>query len=238
MNSNPTPNKQRIILPAVILIVLALSCTAWLILRSSENGEPSEITAETESPAPVYNTDLTPGLSVVYALSDSDTANDSITDSFARNNFLKVLVSQLGSHGEIISSALSTYDYYTEWYIGGYEGKDGWSKATPWCASYVSWCLNQVSLSVKGSIPRYANVDSFMLYFAGDGWLSPDHTPTPGDLVFFGKAFDPNHMGVVIHTDETAIYTIEGNTADLVGVRKYPKDDGSILGYGVINWAS
>lgn len=234
----------------IIILVTALALIlagCFVVYRlGQDNAELTEPTA-TVSPSPVpsaeivddiFDNSLTTGISVVTALTDTDPTNDNITDSLARNNFLKKLASQIGSSGEIIGSELSTYAYYTEWYIDGYAGNSTWSKDTPWCASYISWCLEQVNLSVLGTVPRYANVDNFYTHFPLEQWLLPGSTPTPGDIVFFGLLGDPNHMGVVIAVEDKYVYTIEGNTNDVVGIRKYAIDDASILGYGLLNWAN
>ena len=193
---------------------------------------------EAAAEADVFDNSLDTAIGIITALTDGDRTNDSVTDSFARNNFLKTLASQIGSTGEIIGGGLSTFKYYTEWYVGGYPADGSWNKDTPWCASYVSWCLEQVSLSVLSNLPRYANVDNFILHFEEDTWLFPSSTPTPGDLVFFGYLSDPNHMGVVLAVEDGYIYTIEGNANDVVGIRKYKQNDASIIGYGILNWAN
>ena len=185
-----------------------------------------------------FDNSLDAGIAVINALTDNDRNNDNITDSFGRNNFLKMLASQMGSTGEIIGGGMSTYRYYTEWYIGGYPADLSWNETTPWCASYVSWCIDQVSLSIRSNIPCYANVDNFILHFWDETWLSPLFTPTPGDLVFFGFLNDPNHMGVVIAVEGEYIYTIEGNVNDTIAIRKYRQSDSSIIGYGLLNWSN
>ena len=222
----------------VVFIALSQIFVGWLLLYRLDPSHKDNVatTEEIVEATPYLDPDISLALDVVDRLQDEDNSNDNITESFARNIFLKTLISQMGSNGEIIGGGLSSYDYYTEWYIGGYKNNSGWSKNTPWCASYISWCIGQINLSVSGEAPRYANVDLFKNHFGTDTWLTPDHTPAPGDLVFFGQNNDPNHMGVVITTDEEAIYTIEGNTANVVGIRKYSIADPKILGYGVINW--
>ena len=201
----------------------------------SPDAAPVATPEVTEAP---FDSNLDLGIDIVTRLTDTDSGNDQITSSFARNNFLKMLASQIGSTGEIIGGGLSTYKYYTEWYIDGYPEDRSWNENTPWCASYISWCLDQVNLSLRTTAPRYANVDNFILHFEEDSWLVPASTPTPGDLVFFGVLNDPNHMGVVIAVEGGYVYTIEGNANDVVGVRKYRADDASILGYGVLNWTN
>ncbi len=73
-------------------------------------------------------------------------------------------------------------------------------------------------------------------------------TPNPGDVVFFEND-DTNdradHLGVVLYTDDNAVYVIEGNNNDRVGVFAYIKNEqgnytdglSTVIGYGVIDWA-
>lgn len=62
----------------------------------------------------------------------------------------------------------------------------------------------------------------------------------PGDLIFFDwtvdDVYDADHVGIVLAVNGGYIYTIEGNSADMVAVRRYAKDDPRIMGYGVLNW--
>lgn len=172
------------------------------------------------------------------------------TDNTARALFLKVLASQYGSTGCIKGST----NTYSLWYCGGAYW-EGWNKDTPWCACYVSWALAQSSVSSNlSSVPKYANVDDFLAYFVKAGaWKNAEYytdkengetvfEPTPGDLIFFdwkvNAEANPEHVGVVLYVDDAKefVYTIEGNTAGMVAVRKYALDDARILGYGVLNW--
>lgn len=240
----------RSLLIIILVTVIVLCLAIWFVAHRLEQDRvelDEPIVTVTPSPTPVptpvptdnvFDNSLTSALTVVAALTDNDTTNDNVTDSLARNNFLKILVSQIGSTGEILGGQMSTFAYYTEWYIGGYEGNTGWSEETPWCASYISWCLAQVNLSLTGEIPRYANVDNFYNHFPIESWGFAGSKPTPGDIVFFGLLGDPNHMGVVIAADDNYIYTIEGNANDAVGIRKYAITDQSILGYGLLNWVN
>ncbi len=250
---------RKMVLMGVLAIIAALIFMGWFVIYRLEKDRvelselpvtPSPVVGMQDTGTPptdtipptmneeVFDPSLDLGIEIITALTDADRSNDNITDSFARNNFLKQLASQVGSTGEIIGGGLSTFKHYTEWYVGGYPEDGSWNTETPWCASYVSWCIEQVNLSIRSNIPRYANVDNFILHFWEETWLSPASTPTPGDLVFFGIWNDPNHMGVVIAVEDGYIYTIEGNANDVVGVRKYKQNDASILGYGILNWAN
>jgi len=240
LDHKESPVEKRILLFLLVaFIALSQIFVGWVLLYRLEDPSDDEnvsVTDEVVEATPYLDPDISLAQDIVARLQDEDPSNDNIIDSFSRNNFLKILVSQMGSNGEIIGGGMSSYDYYTEWYIGGYDGNTGWNANTPWCASFISWCIGQINLSVNGQAPRYANVDLFRNSFGTDSWLTPDHSPTAGDLVFFGYNNDPNHMGVVLATDEDAIYTIEGNTANVVGIRKYSVADERIIGYGVIDW--
>lgn len=170
----------------------------------------------------------------------------------ARKAFLTKLISQYKmadgqmNPGVILDdSGLSTGKYYSEWYIGSYDNSLGWNENTPWCACFVSWAVNEVKEELNSPVVRAANVDVLFEEFSLYSWRSSkaylgNYKPVPGDLVFFdwivNDVQDPQHVGVVISESDDYIYTIEGNSAGIVAVRKYPIDDKRILGYGILNW--
>lgn len=58
-------------------------------------------------------------------------------------------------------------------------------------------------------------------------------TPQYGSQIFFGSSFnDCYHTGIVYAVDKDYVYTVEGNSSDMVSKRKYKINDSSILGYG------
>lgn len=153
--------------------------------------------------------------------------------------FLNVLDSQQGSTGRI-QTGDGEGEYYSEWYIGGYGENSDWNSSTPWCACFVSWALEQCGGYIQGETPRYANVDTFCtdLVTSGD-WKKGN--PCAGDLIFFDWSADgdynPEHIGVVIGSDDSRVFTIEGNVNNAVVLCSYELDDARILGYGLVNWA-
>lgn len=176
----------------------------------------------------------------------------------AKQKFLAVLTSQVGVHGGIINhdkricssvcdNRCHKFNFFSQWYINGYENNPGWSAETPWCGCFVSWGLCHVDgLAKQGPNNRwFANVDTFMDYFRKEttgGWKEADTTPAPGDLIFFdmvnGSDDNPSHMGAVLDLVKNesgavvGIKTIEGNSADVVAIREYSISDPKILGYG------
>ena len=158
----------------------------------------------------------------------------------ARFAFLKTLAGQYDSRGEI-KNGDGTYNYFSEWYIHGYEGHPGWNQYTPWCACFLSWAAAQQSETINGTPPSFADVDKGMTKFKDSGmWRDRGATPIPGDYVFFdwdgGTDPDPDHVGAVLCVKDGYLYTIEGNSGGKVAVQRYLLSDSRIVGYGVLKW--
>lgn len=138
----------------------------------------------------------------------------------------------------------NAYAFYSAWYIGGYEGKEGWNPDTPWCACFVSWAAVKSGLLTKGDSLVFANVDAGMQAFHRDGgWQSAadmetaGKKPNPGDYIFFdwtGNRMDPSHVGVVLDVSSDKILTIEGNSSGRVAIRQYDRNSKDIMGYGTL----
>lgn len=169
-----------------------------------------------------------------------DAADLTEAEKKARFAFLQTLAGQYDSRGEI-KNGDGTYNYFSEWYIGGYERDPRWNQYTPWCGCFLSWGAEQLKTSIDGDPPRFAKVDDGMASFQNGKWRNPNdanNMPIPGDYVFFDwdRDSDPDHVGAVLFVDETQLYTIEGNSGGKVAVNRYPKNDPRIVGYGVLNW--
>lgn len=171
--------------------------------------------------------------------------SDTSTNGAAgRTAFLKILTSQYRlkngtpNPGLILDEGRSTGQYYAEWYAQGMDTEDLWNGDTPWCACFLSWGLAQVKDNLADT-PQYANVEKFMEeYFYPSSWKAKSETPEPGDIIFFdwdGNG-DADHVGAVLLVSGDAVYTIEGNSAGMVALRKYSLTDERILGYGVLSW--
>ena len=61
---------------------------------------------------------------------------------------------------------------------------------------------------------------------------------TPGDAIFFDWDLDgsADHVGLVIGTDGSRVYTVEGNSGDACKIRSYDLNYECIKGYGLMNW--
>ena len=60
----------------------------------------------------------------------------------------------------------------------------------------------------------------------------------PGDAIFFDWDLDgsADHVGLVIGTDGSRVYTVEGNSGDACKIKSYALDYACIKGYGLMNW--
>jgi hypothetical protein len=67
-------------------------------------------------------------------------------------------------------------------------------------------------------------------------WIERGRTPEPGDVIFFYRSGEINHMGIVSRAAGGSVITIEGNSGDSVAERCYSVGDGGIAGYGRPRW--
>ena len=60
----------------------------------------------------------------------------------------------------------------------------------------------------------------------------------PGDAIFFDWDLDgsADHVGIVIGTDGSRVYTVEGNSGDACKIKSYDLNYQCIKGYGLMNW--
>ena len=137
-------------------------------------------------------------------------------------------------HKKIVSVALSQ--------LGNEGGEPFWSwygfeSRVEWCACFVSWCYGQMGLSE----PRFAACQSQGIpWFTSRGqWGARGYENiAPGDAIFFDWDLDgsSDHVGLVIGTDGSRVYTVEGNSGDACKIKSYPLDYACIKGYGLMNW--
>ncbi|RHV29317.1 CHAP domain-containing protein [Ruminococcus sp. OM05-10BH] len=118
---------------------------------------------------------------------------------------------------------------YWSWY--------GFSSRVEWCACFVSWCYGQMGLSE----PRFAACQSQGIpWFQSHGqWGGRDYANiAPGDAIFFDWDMDgsADHVGIVVGTDGSRVYTVEGNSGDACKIKSYSLTYECIKGYGLMNW--
>ena len=118
---------------------------------------------------------------------------------------------------------------YWSWY--------GFNSRVEWCACFVSWCYGQMGLSE----PRFAACQSQGIpWFQSHGqWGARGYDNlAPGDAIFFDWDLDgsADHVGIVIGTDGSRVYTVEGNSGDACKIKSYDLNYECIKGYGLMNW--
>lgn len=116
-----------------------------------------------------------------------------------------------------------------------------------WCEVFNDWC----HWIASGKDAKLAQEVIFQtdLYGAGCMWSARCYrnagrffsTPKVGDQIYFGKAGDESHTGIVYKVDSNNVYTIEGNTSGASGViangggvckKSYSLGYAKIVGYG------
>ena len=118
---------------------------------------------------------------------------------------------------------------YWSWY--------GFNSRVEWCACFVSWCYGQMGLTE----PRFAGCQSQGVpWFQSRGqWGARGYDNlAPGDSIFFDWDLDgsADHVGIVIGTDGSRVYTVEGNSGDACKIKSYDLNYECIKGYGLMNW--
>lgn len=116
---------------------------------------------------------------------------------------------------------------YWSWY--GYEYR------VEWCATFVSWIANEIGYIESGIIPKFSSVRNGVEWFKMNGqWNDSSFIPKTGTIIFFDWNQDgiPNHVGIVEKVEDGMIYTIEGNSNNMVKRVRYNINSSSIFGYG------
>ena len=109
------------------------------------------------------------------------------------------------------------------------QGKDG----QPWCASFVSYCLNEAGINDLG-YPKAAKV----IWNKGRKLDWQVEEPQSGDLICFWRTKPTSwqgHVGIIVSVTQTEIRTIEGNLGSFPSivkeVRHAKNDIPRLLGY-------
>ena len=111
--------------------------------------------------------------------------------------------------------------------IGNVGGEPYWSwygfeSRVEWCACFVSWCYGQSGRTE----PRFAGCQSQGVpWFQSHGqWGARGYENiAPGDAIFFDWDLDgsADHVGIVVGTDGSRVYTVEGNSGDACKIKSY-----------------
>lgn len=171
-----------------------------------------------------------------YGFTDRQAAQlAELTDSSLDDAWQHLLYGSFAGSGDLVAVALSQVgnsgSAYWNWY--------GFQSRVEWCAIFVSWCAGQCGYLNAGVMPKFAGCGTGVNWFQVRGqWLPGSETPQPGMVIFFkwygSDASISDHVGIVERVENGRVYTIEGNSGDLVRQNSYPIGYGEILGYGVV----
>ena len=139
---------------------------------------------------------------------------------FGNNQMVSVAMAQLGNEGG---------QKFWSWY--------GFSSRVEWCACFVSWCADQCGLITSGAVPKFASCPMGVNWFKSNGkWQENSYSPSVGTIIFFDWDGDgvSDHVGIVEKCENGRVYTVEGNSNDMVQQSIYTVGSNLILGYGVL----
>lgn len=189
-----------------------------------------------------------------------------------RHDVLAVALSQLGyqesgTENDFDGKPNGSSSNYTEYnYNMGDFGVGYGGGSYAWCASFVAWCLLQSGCTTQNKMsdwcrshkddknyiwrevgcPGWASQLRTHGYWQYSKYFGNNYVPQSGDLIFFtwdGAKHSEDHIGIVVYSDGSTVYTIEGNTADAAGLqtdgggvyfKSYPINSTYISGYGVM----
>ena len=166
-----------------------------------------------------------------------------------RRDVVSVAYTQLGYHegnstaelhGRNLYGSRNFTEYNRIWgALDNGEG-NGNSVGYAWCASFVSWCLRQSGVPDEIAASE-VSCQRMIDWYRNNSTYRPrgSYIPLPGDIIMFrygsGSA---NHVGIVIGVEQGRVYTVEGNTSDMVGLRSYSMSNSTILGYCVPDYVT
>ena len=106
----------------------------------------------------------------------------------------------------------------------------------PWCADFVSWVHRQAGKQIPGNQRSLASVQHMEDQMKKHGMFHKNN-PKPGDVIFFKNRGGSDrgsgrHVGIVERVANGRVYTIEGNSGNMVRRRSYPLGLRRISGYG------
>lgn len=159
-----------------------------------------------------------------------------------------VYSSASGTAADVLSLAASQIGYHekaTEEFLDDFTANSGTANYTkyardlgvangqPWCGYFVWWCMRTAGVpDDRHPCVGYVTKDWFVT--RGLWHDRGTYVPKPGDYIAFG---DPlNHCGIVESVSADRVYTLEGNSSDVVKRRDYALTETRIAGYGTINY--
>ena len=162
------------------------------------------------------------------------------------NKVIEIALNEVGYKGKKSNSQLDSktanqsgkYNKYArdlDNISGFYNGK---KNGYDWCDIFVDWCFvkavgveKALELLCQPKKSTGAGCGFSMNFYKQKGRLF--NAPQVGDQIFFGKAGDIYHTGLVYEVENGRVYTIEGNSGSSeVAKWNYAIGDKNIAGYG------
>ena len=132
-------------------------------------------------------------------------------------NIVAMALSQLGQEGG--------KPYWTWW---------GFNFRIEWCACFVSWCATQCGYTQDDQTPTFISCKVGIDWFKEHGqWKGKNYVPKSGDYIFFDWEPDgvADHIGIVDYYEDGYVYTVEGNSNDMVRKKVYDIKSENIYGF-------
>lgn len=127
--------------------------------------------------------------------------------------------------------------YADKWTAAG-----GWNAQNqPWCDVFVDVCFiecfgldlaSRLTYQPKGGFSALCSQSA--QYYKNNGAYF--YSPEVGDQIFFNSGGGINHTGIVTSISGGCVYTVEGNSSDMVRRGVYGLGSSFINGYGRPNW--
>ena len=146
-------------------------------------------------------------------INGSNDSNNETNNNTSNINQAAALVAKAKSQiGTKERSAGSDDIIYNDWYYRRRVNNN--SGFYPWCATFVSWCANEVGI-LDSVIPKENGTTRMKdklienrkeaLHLKGSGYH-----PVAGDIIFFGSNAS-QHVGIVEYSSGNTVYYIDGN---------------------------
>jgi hypothetical protein len=122
----------------------------------------------------------------------------------------------------------------------------GFTSRVAWCACFVNWVMRTEPTNAGASYPtakmtgNNAYCPTLVNWFRSNNrWAKRGYDNlVPGDVIFFDweSNGEVDHVGLVVGRDDKYVYTVEGNSGDMVRTKQYALNSSSIAGYGLMNY--
>lgn len=170
-----------------------------------------------------------------------DIDGDGYADGYMHGGYLRLLAGGVDTHH---GTAKTPYEFARQELsrnVAEYPGKannprimsyhastdKGAPDATPWCSSFVNWCVEQSGL--QGTDSKWA-----MSWHDSDWGLDVSDDPQEGDIAVYERRWTKKdgtkavggHVGFVVSTDAKTVSLLGGNQSNRVSISAYPRSTG------------